>query len=226
MNNSVKEIINQAVKSKDTMKRAELLARGCIQFFSFNRVSIFTYSPMNYISEGLVIIEQNKVASMNWIKEDVRTIPPVYHSLSNKKIVFVDLLKKRNQFPEIYIKHFNLTTLAVIPILHNHTVVGCVIADRFCGENINFMSEVERLSHYIQEFVKAILTDKRKNILSKREIEVLQFLANGYSMKEMAHIMKISEYTVRDYLSAVNRKLGVNHRAEAVAVGIRRGIIC
>ncbi|USK36135.1 LuxR C-terminal-related transcriptional regulator [Bacillus sp. F19] len=62
-------------------------------------------------------------------------------------------------------------------------------------------------------------------MLSNRETEVLQHLANGYCMKEMASYMKISEFTVRDYISAVIRKLGVNHRAEAVAARLRKGMI-
>ncbi|MDQ0861694.1 DNA-binding NarL/FixJ family response regulator [Bacillus sp. V2I10] len=54
---------------------------------------------------------------------------------------------------------------------------------------------------------------------------MLQHLANGYCMKEMASYMKISEFTFRDYISAVIRKLGVKHRAEAVAVGLRKRMI-
>ncbi|MED3692250.1 LuxR C-terminal-related transcriptional regulator [Peribacillus butanolivorans] len=41
----------------------------------------------------------------------------------------------------------------------------------------------------------------------------------------MAPKMRVSEYTVRDYISSAIRKLGVNHRTEAVAVAIRHKII-
>nr|WP_139365057.1 response regulator transcription factor [Litchfieldia alkalitelluris] len=37
--------------------------------------------------------------------------------------------------------------------------------------------------------------------------------------------MSISEFTARDYLTSVNRKLGIRHRAEAVGVALRTGLI-
>ncbi len=44
-------------------------------------------------------------------------------------------------------------------------------------------------------------------MLSRRESEALQHLANGYLIKEMAVAMSISEYTARDYISQVLKKI-------------------
>jgi DNA-binding CsgD family transcriptional regulator len=82
------------------------------------------------------------------------------------------------------------------------------------------------LHHYFKLAAGIVsLHSQQQTILSKRELEVLQRLSYGYSMKEMAEDMGISEFTVRDYLTAVNRKLGTKHRAEAVGVALRAGII-
>src|SRR5699024_2836240 len=57
-----------------------------------------------------------------------------------------------------------------------------------------------------------------KKPLSRREIEVLQRLSFGESMKEIAAFIKISEYTVQDYVKSSLRKLEAHNRVEGVAM--------
>jgi two-component system, NarL family, response regulator YdfI len=61
--------------------------------------------------------------------------------------------------------------------------------------------------------------------LSPRETEILNLLASGLANKEIAWRLKISEHTVKFHITSIFNKLGVSSRAEAVAIGIRRGII-
>ncbi len=61
--------------------------------------------------------------------------------------------------------------------------------------------------------------------LSPRESEVLNLLAAGLGNKEIAWRLKISEHTVKFHVTSIFNKLGVSGRAEAVAIGIRRGLI-
>lgn len=61
--------------------------------------------------------------------------------------------------------------------------------------------------------------------LSKREIEVLEQLSLGWSTKEMASNMGISEFTARDYIASAMKKLNVKHRAQAIGEAIRSGLI-
>jgi two-component system, NarL family, response regulator DegU len=61
--------------------------------------------------------------------------------------------------------------------------------------------------------------------LSDREIEVLQFVAEGKSNKEIADILFISEKTVKAHLRTIFRKLEVNDRAQAVAYAMRKGLV-
>ncbi len=59
--------------------------------------------------------------------------------------------------------------------------------------------------------------------LSPREMEILRYIAKGYSNKEIAYTLKISEQTVKNHLSSVLRKLAVNDRTQAVLYALRRG---
>lgn len=61
--------------------------------------------------------------------------------------------------------------------------------------------------------------------LSKREVEVLQKVASGKRNIDIAELLFISEETVKGHLKHIMEKLGARDRTEAVAIGIRRGMI-
>ena len=61
--------------------------------------------------------------------------------------------------------------------------------------------------------------------LSPREQQVLQLIADGSENKQIARELGLSEATVKTYIRGVFERLGVSSRAEAVAVGLRIGVI-
>lgn len=61
--------------------------------------------------------------------------------------------------------------------------------------------------------------------LSVRELEVLALVAKGFSNKEVARKLKISEATVKTHLLHTFDKLGVDDRTAAVTVALERGIL-
>jgi DNA-binding NarL/FixJ family response regulator len=61
--------------------------------------------------------------------------------------------------------------------------------------------------------------------LTGREAEVLQLLAQGLANKQIALALGISEHTVKFHVSAIYTKLGANNRAEAVSLGVRKGLV-
>jgi len=61
--------------------------------------------------------------------------------------------------------------------------------------------------------------------LSPREIEVLTWIAEGKSNKEIAALLFISEGTVKTHVLSIHEKLGVGDRTEAVVTAIKRGIL-
>jgi two-component system, NarL family, response regulator YdfI len=66
---------------------------------------------------------------------------------------------------------------------------------------------------------------ERIDALTPRETELLQMLAEGLPNKEIAKALGISEHTVKFHLSSIFGKLGAMSRTEAVAIGIRRGLV-
>ena len=61
--------------------------------------------------------------------------------------------------------------------------------------------------------------------LTAREVEVLQQIAGGNRNQDIARRLFISEETVKVHVKHIMEKLGARDRTQAVAIGIRRGII-
>ncbi len=62
-------------------------------------------------------------------------------------------------------------------------------------------------------------------LLSPREQEVLEFLAEGLSSTQVAERLVVSPTTIKTHLRHLYEKLGVSDRAAAVAEGMRRGLL-
>ena len=61
--------------------------------------------------------------------------------------------------------------------------------------------------------------------LTVREVEVLCQIAGGNRNQDIAQRLFISEETVKVHVKHIMEKLGARDRTQAVAIGIRRGII-
>ncbi len=60
---------------------------------------------------------------------------------------------------------------------------------------------------------------------TRRELEVLQLLAQGLTNRQMAERLGVSEHTVKFHVTALLGKLNARTRAEAVARAIRLGLL-
>jgi two-component system nitrate/nitrite response regulator NarL len=62
-------------------------------------------------------------------------------------------------------------------------------------------------------------------VLSPREREVLNFIAQGHSIPVIAAELYLAPSTVKTYVQRLYEKLGVDDRAAAVAAAMRRGLL-
>ncbi|MBT3388927.1 MAG: response regulator transcription factor [Chloroflexi bacterium] len=59
--------------------------------------------------------------------------------------------------------------------------------------------------------------------LSNREMEVLSYVTQGMSNKEIAMLLEISYQTVKNHVTSILRKLNVDDRTQAAVYALRRG---
>ncbi len=79
----------------------------------------------------------------------------------------------------------------------------------------------------IREFLRGARIDLplREEPLTGREQEVVKLIAEGYSSKQIAEALVISEKTVERHRANVLEKLGMHDRVELTRYAIRRGLI-
>lgn len=67
--------------------------------------------------------------------------------------------------------------------------------------------------------------ESQRSLLTLREMQILECLAEGSSNKTVASTLEITEETVKSHLKNLYEKLGASDRAHAVAIALRQTII-
>ena len=67
--------------------------------------------------------------------------------------------------------------------------------------------------------------ERKSNVLTQRELEVLQLLAFGHTNRDIGEKLYISADTVKTHLEHIFEKLGASDRTAAVAEALRRRLI-
>ncbi len=75
----------------------------------------------------------------------------------------------------------------------------------------------------VRKWEKAAAEEER--VVTKREEEVLQLIADGCSTPEVAAKLYISQKTVKNHLASIYQKLDARDRTQAVLAAVRMGIV-
>lgn len=109
---------------------------------------------------------------------------------------------------------------------------GYLLKDSGEGDLLTAVRAIARGEGYLSSGVSdAVLTDYRKHVtdpidlLTSREREVLQWVAEGKTNKEVAVALKLSVYTVEAHRGRIMEKLNLHSGGELVRFAIRHGLI-
>ena len=109
---------------------------------------------------------------------------------------------------------------------------GYLLKDSVAADLVSAVRAVAQGEGYISPaFSNAVLDDYRKHVtnpidlLSSREREVLQMLAEGKTNKEIAAVLNLSVYTVDAHRGRIMEKLNVHSINELVRFAVRNGLI-
>jgi two-component system response regulator NreC len=109
---------------------------------------------------------------------------------------------------------------------------GYILKDAIDTELLNAVRSVARGDGYVSPAVSgALLNDYRQNVtdpidlLSGREREVLQLVAEGKTNKEIATRLNLSVYTVDSHRGKIMEKLNLHSTGELVRFAMKRGLV-
>jgi len=109
---------------------------------------------------------------------------------------------------------------------------GYLLKDSIDVDFLTAVRAVARGEGYLSPAVSdAVLTDYRKHVsdpldlLSSREREVLQMIAEGNSNKYVAGVLNLSVYTVDAHRGRIMEKLNLHSTGELVRFAVRKGLI-
>ncbi len=61
--------------------------------------------------------------------------------------------------------------------------------------------------------------------LSKREVDVIRLITQGYSNEEICQELYVTNNTVKSFIRTAYRKIGVTRRSQAVIWGFKQGLL-
>jgi DNA-binding NarL/FixJ family response regulator len=107
---------------------------------------------------------------------------------------------------------------------------GFVLKDSDASTLIGALRQAARGEPYVDprlapDFLRQLPTPRSDTVLSGREREILQMLADGMSNREVAETLVVSVETVKTHVKHILAKLEAEHRTQAVAIGIRQALI-
>lgn len=211
-----------------------------------NRKKIFLVDDHFVVREGLKLIfeteeEYEVIGEAQDGKEALEKLEQllpdvILMDLSMPKMSGIDVIKvlkeRGSSIPVIILTTFNDDSL--IKKGMSLGARGYLLKDCTRNELIRTVEAVMRGEMLLQpEISNAIFglkeetgkTEKADFGLTERELFVLQAIVRGCKSKEIAIDMRISERTVKAYLTNIYNKLNVNSRPEAVAAAINHGIV-
>lgn len=81
------------------------------------------------------------------------------------------------------------------------------------------------LANTAQPAIETIVNYAEKELLTKREHEVLELIARGFSYAEIARLKSLSVHTVQTHIKGLYAKLAVHSKSEAVFEATRMGLL-
>ncbi len=139
-------------------------------------------------------------------------------------------IRKKTQFYQEFLLPEKLPFVGGLILMKNHKLLGLVnlfraeyfgdfkdkdlyILDKFKDHLVNILFKLGKNSYNISVEKLKIMEEYN---LSKREIEIVEFIINGFSNNEISNELAISISTVKKHINNIFNKLDVNSRTQLI----------
>jgi two-component system, NarL family, response regulator LiaR len=197
-------------------------------------VTVSVIEDDKYYREGLetLINDSDYFKILNAYKSAEEAIPHIIHNPPEIAVIDIKLPGKSGVDLIYSIKHQKPDILCMVCSFYDDNeyvfnalkngASGYILKDSMPGDIIEALRELYKggapMSRYIAKKVITTFQDRQPRLseLSDRENEILQSLATGLMVKEVAAKFSLSIHTVSKHLKNIYTKLHVNNRIEAV----------
>ncbi|ETI66036.1 LuxR family transcriptional regulator [Neobacillus vireti LMG 21834] len=235
------------IRSQNFQESIENICYGFGYFLPFDRCALFKFTNKESVGVGLFGHHLNneevqaiaeKIANIPVLNQSLVKLKSQGHEMKNFQPIYIP--SAAHDLPEKYVEKFELSSLVIVPIYvpEEGKIIGGVVLDQGPGKHFTVdtslfpalmkfgQSSGELLSKFIEADIKKNNLPKKDSIsLSPRETEIIKLLADGASTAEAALKLYLSEFTVRDYISNIMKRLNAHNRTEVAVKAIRMGII-
>ena len=97
--------------------------------------------------------------------------------------------------------------------------IQCVYEGQIWASNTDLEHVLKALTHVVSRPLRA---DNGTALLTRREEEVVSFVTDGMRNRDIAEALRITEHSVRNYLSRIFEKVGVSNRVELILYVLAR----
>lgn len=191
--------------------------------FDFKRCNFYAYNPWSNEFYG---IYGDDLELVQRIKGKLTADHPVF----NLKMPLY--LKDPSPYViDVVIKFFNLSSTIFIPVIYREQLYGWLTFDQR-GEPFDYskplLDTLEiagiRLGMFLARKPSSHRIDNEVT-MTEKEKSILYLISEGYSNKEIASLLFLSEYTIRDYVQNLLSKLNARNRTQMVANAYKMGYI-
>lgn len=224
----------EEIETCTTVDSALGVYKGFIEFYGFSSYLIGKMSNPASQTKNDVITNWSPEWIDRWVDQNYVFHDPIFQFALRKREPFLwsTVYNKTTKTGRQVLnesREFNLNDGIAIPIATDFGPLGCI---SIATDKVQITNEhiplIELVSiHFYQHLQSLQLIEAPElfGALTKRETEVLHFVAEGKTNWEIGKILQLSEFSIKDHIHNLTVKLGATNRAQAVAVAIRNNLI-
>jgi len=108
----------------------------------------------------------------------------------------------------------------------SRAIVRCARGEHPINETLATRPRVaEEILKQFHELSREKETASFMSPLTPKEMEVLQYMAQGFLNKQIADKLDVTEQTIKNHITSILRKLNANARTQAVVIAIKKGLV-
>lgn len=221
------DIIEQLIYENSAQKVSDLLIQ-CVTKHNCSYAEVYRYSHFDNLMEGFLEINAAKEITKPVNRIDtLLSMPLLYLRLRECEPLFLNARMLATSIPPKYKLPTSTKFVAALPIHKEQITIGLIAAHFDFELSEQQQLELIRFAEYASNQI--IVRNKHTQLpgsFSRRELETLHFIAEGWTTLQIAEFFSISEATVKHYIKTFMRKSNTFNRSHAVGYYMKQFYLC